>query len=66
MGKNHCLKDGRSNCLHSIHVATTEHDIIIKYGIDNFNVNEDGLAPEFYGDILEEPFRRRWSSIISS
>jgi hypothetical protein len=44
----------------------TEQDIIIKWGIDNFNVDENGLAPEFYRDVLEEPFRRRWSSIIRS
>jgi hypothetical protein len=66
MGEHHCSKDGRGNCLHSIHVATIEQDIIIKWGIDNFNVHENGLAPEFYRDILEEPFRRGWSSVISS
>ena len=36
----------------------TEQDIIIEWGIDNFNVDENSLAPEFYGDILEEPFKR--------
>jgi hypothetical protein len=66
MGEHHCSKDGRGNCLHSVHVATTEQDIIIEWGIDNFNVDENGLTPEFYRDVLEEPFRRRWSSIISS
>jgi hypothetical protein len=44
----------------------TEKDIVIKWGINNFNVNENGLAPEFYRDILEEPFERRWSSFITS
>jgi hypothetical protein len=44
----------------------TEQDIVIKWGIDNFNVDENGLAPEFDRDILEEPFGRRWSSVISS
>jgi hypothetical protein len=44
----------------------TEQDIIIKWGSDNFNVDENDLAPEFYRDILEEPFGRRWSSVISS
>jgi hypothetical protein len=44
----------------------TEQDIVIEWGIDNFNVNDNGLAPEFYRDILKEPFRRRWSSIIIS
>jgi hypothetical protein len=43
-----------------------EQDIIIKWGIDNFNVDENGLALEFYREILEEPFGRRWSSIIRS
>jgi hypothetical protein len=32
-------------------------DIVIKWGIDKFNVNQDGFSPKFYGDILEEPFR---------
>ena len=58
MGEHHCSKYGRGNCLHSVHVATTEQDIIIKWGIDNFNVNKNGLALEFYEDILEETFKR--------
>jgi hypothetical protein len=66
MGEHHCSKYGRGNFLHSVHVATTEQDIIIEWGIDNFNVDENGLSPEFFRDILEEPFERRWSSIISS
>jgi hypothetical protein len=36
----------------------TEEDIIIESGIDNFGVDENSLAPEFDGDILEEPFKR--------
>ena len=66
MGEHHRSKDGRGNCLHSVHVAKTEQDIVIEWGIDNFNVDENGLAPEFYRDILEEPFEGRWSSVISS
>jgi hypothetical protein len=66
MGEHHGLKYERGNSRLSVHVATTEQDIVIKWGIDNFNVNENGLTPEFYNDILEEPFRRRWSSVISS
>jgi hypothetical protein len=58
VGEHHCSKDGRGNCLHSVHVATTEQDIIIEWGIDNFDVDENSLAPEFYGDILKEPIRR--------
>jgi hypothetical protein len=66
MGEHHCSKDGRSNCLHSIHVTMIERDIIIKWGINKFSVDDNGLSPEFYRDILEEPFRRQWSSVISS
>jgi hypothetical protein len=66
MGEHHGSKDGRGNNLHSVHVATTEQDIVIEWGVDNFNVDENGLAPEFDRDILEEPFGRRWSSVISS
>jgi hypothetical protein len=58
MGEHHCSKDGRGDCLHSVHVVTTEQDIIIEWGVDNFNVDENSLSPEFYGDILEDPFRR--------
>ena len=65
-GEHHRTKHRRGYRLHIIHVATYEQDIVIKWGIDNFNVNENGLAPEFYRDILEEPFERRWSSVISS
>jgi hypothetical protein len=66
MGEHHGSKYRRGNCLHSIHVATTEQDIVIEWGIDNLNVNKNGFSPEFNRDILEEPFGRRWSSIISS
>ena len=44
----------------------TEQYIIIEWGIDNFDVNENSLSPEFDGDILEESFRRGWASVISS
>jgi hypothetical protein len=47
-------------------VATSEQDIVIEWGVDNVNVNKDGFAPEFDEDILREPFRRGWSSIIGS
>jgi hypothetical protein len=66
MGEHHGSKDRRGKCLHSIRVAMTEQDIVIEWGVDKFNVNENGLAPEFDMDILEDPFRRIWSSIISS
>jgi hypothetical protein len=66
IGEHHGSKDRRGNYLHRVHVATTKQDIVIKWGIDNFNVNENGVSPEFYRDILEEVFRRIWSSIISS
>jgi hypothetical protein len=66
MGEHHGSKYGRGNYLHTIHVAMTEQDIVIEWGIDNFNVNENGLAPEFYGEILEEYFGRRWSFVIVS
>jgi hypothetical protein len=44
----------------------TEQDIIIERGIDKFDINENSLSLEFDGDILEEPFKRGWSSVISS
>jgi hypothetical protein len=44
----------------------TEQDIIIEQGVDNFYIDENSLAPEFNGEILEEPFRRGWLSIIIS
>jgi hypothetical protein len=58
LGEHHGSKDGRGNCLHSVHVATTEQDIIIECGIDNFNVDKNSIPPKFCRDILEEPFRR--------
>jgi hypothetical protein len=62
--EHHCPKDGRCHCLHSVHVATTEQDIIIEWGIDNFDIDENSLSPK-NGEILEEPFKRGLS-IISS
>jgi hypothetical protein len=57
MGEHHRTKQIRGYCLHSIHVAMSEQYIVIKWDIDKFNVNHDGFSPEFYREILEEPFR---------
>jgi hypothetical protein len=66
VGEHHRSKHRRGHNLHSIHVATSKQDVVIEQGIDNLNVNKNGFSPEFNGDILKEPFRRGWSSIISS
>jgi hypothetical protein len=66
MGEHHHSKHRRGHHLHNIHVATSEQDIEIKWGINKFNVDEDGFSPEFDGDILEEPFMGQGSTIISS
>ena len=66
MGEHHCTKHRRGDRLHSIYVVVSEQDIVIKLGIDNFNVNEDGFAPKFYGDILTKPCGRCWSTVVSS
>jgi hypothetical protein len=44
----------------------TEHDIVIERSVNNFYFNEDSLALEFNGEVLEEPFKRGWLSLISS
>jgi hypothetical protein len=71
---NHLLKDcpgrhgskyGRGDCLHGIHVATTKKNIIVEWGINNINVYKDGFAPDFDGDIVEEPLGRRGLSVVS-
>jgi hypothetical protein len=66
MGKHHHSKHRRGHNLHSVHVTTYKQDIVIKWGIDNLNFNKNGFSPEFNGGILKDPFRRGWSSIISS
>jgi hypothetical protein len=66
VGEHHHSKHKRRYCLHSVHVATSKQDILIKWGIDKFNVDKDGFSPKFDGDILEYPFRRGWSNIIGS
>jgi hypothetical protein len=43
----------------------SNQDVVIERGVNNLNVNKNGFSPEFNGDILKEPFRRGWSSIIS-
>jgi hypothetical protein len=56
VGGHHRSKHRRGYRLHSIHVAMSEQDIVIKWGFDKFDVDEDGFSPEFDGDILEDPF----------
>jgi hypothetical protein len=34
----------------------SEKYIVNKWGVNNFNVDEDGFSPKFYWYILEEPF----------
>ena len=66
VGEHHRSKHRRGYHLHSINVATSEQDIVIKWGIDKFNFAKDGFSPKFDGDILEEPFRGRGSTVIGS
>jgi hypothetical protein len=66
VAEHHHSKHKRGYCLHSVHVAMSKQYFVIKWGIDNFNVYEDGFAPNFDGDILEESFRGGWSTIIGS
>jgi hypothetical protein len=44
----------------------SEKYIVMEWGVDKFNVDKDGFSPEFNRDILKEPFKRGWSSIIIS
>jgi hypothetical protein len=66
MGEHHRMKQRRGYHLHIIHVVAFEQDIVIKLGINNFNVNEDGFSPKFYGDILTKPCGRCWSTVVRS
>jgi hypothetical protein len=66
MGKHRRSKHRRDYYLHRVHIATSKQDIVIKWGIDNLNVDEDGFSPKFDENILEEPFRGGWSTIIGS
>jgi hypothetical protein len=59
-------KQRRGYCLHSIHVEMSKQDIVIEQGVNNVHVYEDGFPPEFNGDILEDPFRGGWSTVIGS
>jgi hypothetical protein len=54
VGEHHRSKHRRGHHLHGIHVAMFEQDIVIKWGIDNFNVDQYGFSPKFYRDILKE------------
>jgi hypothetical protein len=55
VGEHHCLKDGRGNCFHSVHVATTEQDIVIEWGVNNFNVDKDSLTPSYTRTFWKSP-----------
>jgi hypothetical protein len=54
------------NIIHSVHVAMSKQYVVIEQRVDNLNVDKDGFAPEFNGEILKDPFIRRRSYIISS
>jgi hypothetical protein len=66
VGEHHRSKHRRGYFLHNIHVAMSKQDIVIEWGVDNFNVYLDGFSPKFDGDILEDPFRGGWSTIIGT
>jgi hypothetical protein len=66
VGEHHCMKHRTDDCLHNIHVVASEKDIVIELCINNFNVNEDGFSPKFYGDILTKPCGRGCSTVVSS
>ena len=52
--------------LHDVHVATSKQDVEIERGVNNLNFDKDCFSPEFNEEILKDPFRRGWLSIISS
>jgi hypothetical protein len=58
MGKNHGSEHRIGDDLHSIYVATTKQDIVVKRGIDNLNVNKNSFSLEIDREILEESLRR--------
>jgi hypothetical protein len=58
MGEHHHMKHRRGDRLHSIHVVASEQDIVIKLGIDNFNVNEDGFSPKFLWGHFDKALRK--------
>jgi hypothetical protein len=64
VGEHHHSKYKIGHCLHSVHATTSEQDIVVKWGINHFNVDEDGFSLKFDGVILEEPFKGRGSTII--
>ena len=64
--EHHRSKHRRGYRLHIIHVATSGQDIVIKWGVDNFDIDEDGFPPKFNWDILEEPCGVRLDTTISS
>jgi len=57
MGEHHHTEHRRGYRLHRIDVDMSKQDILIKWGIDKFNVDEDGFSPKLDRGILEHPFR---------
>jgi hypothetical protein len=52
VGEHHHLKDKRGHSLHCVHVTTFKQDIVIKWGTNNFNFDQDDFSPKFYREIL--------------
>ena len=54
MREKHLAVDRRWDSRHGIGVATPQNNVIIKRGIDDFNINENCLARKSDSEIMEE------------
>jgi len=52
MWKNKNAEDWGINRLHSIHVTTSEEDVVVQWGIYDLNIDKNGLTGKFDGDIF--------------
>ena len=62
--EHHGTKHQGGDHLHDIHVTTTQEDVVVKLGIDDFNINHHHFPPYLNEDILVQSSWLGWYSII--
>jgi hypothetical protein len=62
----HGAKQKCSDSLHRVNATTSKENVIVQGGIDDLDVNQDHFSYYLYRNILKQPLRLGWETIIGS